>query len=60
MKTKTLIVSDEDVKKLFKREVNKNGKEMSEVTVAFWKQYIVASVQARKKRYAEYKKEQDD
>lgn len=60
MKTKTLIVSDDKIKLLFKRETYKNGKEMSEVTVAFWKQYIVASIQARRERYEDYKTKQNE
>lgn len=55
MKTKTLIVSDDRLKDLFKMETMKNGTDMSTVTAAFWKQYVLQSVNARKARYEQHK-----
>ena len=59
-KTKTLIVTQQNIKDLFKTECTKNGMDMSIITETLWKGYIVQSVTARKQRYAEYQKAKED
>ncbi len=53
-KDQTNIITRGRIKSVFKMECTKNGVDMSEVTEALWKQYIVSSVQARKERYKSY------
>lgn len=45
---------DEQIKIAFKAEVAKNGTDMSNVTEALWKSYILMSIEKRKQRYAQY------
>ena len=54
-RTRTLIVSSEKVKDLFKIECTINGLDMSLVTETLWKSYIIASMKKRKERSDEYK-----
>jgi len=53
-KARTLIVSGQKVKDLFKVECTYNGLDMSIVTETLWKSYVVASIKRRRERAEEY------
>lgn len=53
-RTRTIIVVDDDVKKKFKAEVALNNTDMSTVTEALWRQYLIISLNKRKERYEQY------
>jgi len=54
---KTLIVTDDEIKKAFKVEVAKNGADMSSVTEILWLKYITLSVDKRKARREQLQKQ---
>ena len=54
---KTLVVTDDEIKKAFKVECAKNGTDMSSVTEILWLKYITLSVDKRKARREQLQKQ---
>lgn len=56
---KTLIVTDDEVKKAFKVECAKNGSDMSSVTEMLWIKYITLSIDKRRSRREQLQKQKN-